>query len=174
MPARIYTGTDFRLSSFVFFQGVDCSSSLQRSFLGSLYLYQTSFELPRPCLLPRPCQIGGANTLPSHGETTTCTTWESRVSRYRPEALLSDSSESVMRIGGIIIGQSTDSGESVMRIGGNTGQLSDSGESVMRIGGNTGQLTDSGESVMRILITNLSELVEVNSTDWWCLIACAT
>jgi len=139
MPARIYTGTDFRLSSFVFFQGVDCSSSLQRSFLGSLYLYQTSFELPRPCLLPRPCQIGGANTLPSHGETTTCTTWESRVSRYRPEALLSDSSESVMRIGGIIIGQSTDSGESVMRIGGNTGQLSDSGESVMRIGGNTGQ-----------------------------------
>jgi len=44
----------------------------------------------------------------------------------------------------------------------------------MRIGGNTGQLTDSGESVMRILITNLSELVEVNSTDWWCLIACAT
>ena len=49
MPARIYTGTDFRLSSFVFFQGVDCSSSSQRSFLGSLYLYQTSFELPRPC-----------------------------------------------------------------------------------------------------------------------------
>ena len=79
-----------------------------------------------------------------------------------------------MRIGGIIIGQSTDSGESVMRIGGNTGQLTDTGESVMRIGGNTGQLTDSGESVMRILITNLSELVEVNSTDWWCLIACAT
>jgi len=31
----------------------------------------------------------------------------------------------------------TDSGESVMRIGGNTGQLTDSGESVMRIGGNT-------------------------------------
>ena len=55
-----------------------------------------------------------------------------------------------------------------------TGQLTDLGESVMRIGGNTGQLTDSGESVMRILITNLSELVEVNSTDWWCLIACAT
>ena len=49
IPARIYTGTDFLLSSFVFFQGVDCSSSSQRSFLGSLYLYQTSFELPRPC-----------------------------------------------------------------------------------------------------------------------------
>jgi len=31
----------------------------------------------------------------------------------------------------------TDSDESVMRIGGNTGQLTDSGESVMRIGGNT-------------------------------------
>ena len=44
---------------------------------------------------------------------------------------LSDSVESVMRIGGIIIGQSTDSGESVMRIGGNTGPLTDSGESVI-------------------------------------------
>ena len=46
---KIYTGTDYRISSFVFFQGVDCSSSSQRSILGSLYLYQTSFELPRPC-----------------------------------------------------------------------------------------------------------------------------
>ena len=79
-----------------------------------------------------------------------------------------------MRIGGIIIGQSTDSGESVMRIGGNTGQLTDSGESVIRIGGNTSQLTDSGESVMRILLIDLSALVVVNSTDWWCLIAWAT
>ena len=63
-----------------------------------------------------------------------------------------------------------------MRIGGNTGQLTDSFESVMRIGGNTGQsLTDSGESVMRIrLLIDLSELVVVNSTDWWCLIAWAT
>jgi len=63
-----------------------------------------------------------------------------------------------------------------MKIGGNTGQLTDSGESVMRIGGNTGQsLTDSGESVMRIrLLIDLSELVVVNSTDWWCLIAWAT
>ena len=69
----------------------------------------------------------------------------------------------------------TDSGESVMRIGGNTGQLTDSGDSVMRIGGNTGQLTDSGESVMRILLIDLSELVVVvNSTDWWFLIAWAT
>ena len=59
---------------------------------------------------------------------------------------LTDSGESVMRIGGIT-GQLTDSGESVMRIGGNTGQLTDSGKSVMRIGGNTGQSIDSGESV---------------------------
>ena len=78
-------------------------------------------------------------------------------------------------------GPLTDSGESVMRIGRNTGQLTDSGgqltdsgESVMRIGGNTGPLTDSGESVMRILITNVFELVEVNSTNWWCFIACVT
>ena len=55
---------------------------------------------------------------------------------------MTDSPESVMRIGGNT-GQLTDSDESVMRIGGNTGQLTDSGESVMRIGGNTGQLTDS-------------------------------
>ena len=48
-------------------------------------------------------------------------------------------------------GQLTESGESVMRIGGNTGQLTDSDESVMRIGGILiGQLTDSGEAVMRI------------------------